>query len=56
MIYISIGTEQEFFYVNVPLFLGDETTEVVIMCGRRPGDNHKSQGRDSAPVPSGSYM
>ena len=46
MIHISIGTEQEFFYVSVPLFLGDETIEVVIMCGRRPGENNKSQGHD----------
>lgn len=46
MVHISIGTEQEFFYVTVLLFLGGETIEVVIMGGRRPGENNKSQGHD----------
>lgn len=41
-----LGTEQEYFYVSVSLFLGDETMEVVITCGRRPGDKNKSQGHD----------
>lgn len=41
-----LGTEQEYFYVSVPLFLGDQTIEVVIMCGRRSGDGNKSQGHD----------
>lgn len=46
-IYISIGTQQElFFYVSISLSLGDETIEVVIMCGRRPGENNKYQGHD----------
>lgn len=39
-----LGTEQE--YCDVSVFLGDETIEVVVMCGRRPGDKNKIQGHD----------
>lgn len=49
MIYIYIFPEVQrkdyfflFFYVRVPLFLGHETIEVAIMCGRRAGENNKS--------------
>lgn len=43
---LPLGTEQQYFYVSVSLFLGDETIEVAIVCGRRPGDKNKSQGHD----------
>lgn len=44
--YISIGKGQGYFFCVSVLLFSEVRIDVVITCGRRPGENNKGWGHD----------